>query len=78
MTPPGLPQLTAPILATRGDGHQFIVALHNPLSPDYCADSDLQRLRESLPEPQVILVDEMIVRRNLPTACAVFLSHLRG
>ncbi|MGV8041430.1 MAG: DEAD/DEAH box helicase [Thermoanaerobaculaceae bacterium] len=78
ITPPGLPEVTAPILATKTDGTRFILTLHNPLSPDYCADSGLNLLRESQPDPQVILLDELVVRRNLPTACEAFIGQLRG
>lgn len=68
VAPPGLPDTTAPILATRKDGIKFVIALHGPLTPDEPPNDGLQELKEYSAALPIILVDEMVVRRNLPAA----------
>lgn len=55
-------QVEVPILALR-NGNRFPIALAGPLTPDYPADSALLGLAK-----KPILVNELIVRNNLPAA----------
>jgi ATP-dependent helicase YprA (DUF1998 family) len=73
---PGLPGVVAPILATNADGIRFVIGLHGPLTPDDPPDAALRDLKEFGAFP-VILVDELVVRRNLPGATADLLNRLR-
>jgi hypothetical protein len=73
---PGLADVVAPILARKRDGMQFVIGLHNPLTPDEPADAALRDLKEFSPMYPVILIDELVVRRNLPSATASLLSRL--
>ena len=55
-------EIEVPILATR-NGKNFAIALAGPLTPEYPADSALLGLAE-----KPIVVNELIVRNNLPAA----------
>jgi len=77
ITAPGLAEVVAPIVATKQNGTQLIIGLHNPLTPDEPADMGLRDLKEFSPVFPVILLDELVVRRNLPTATANLLAQLR-
>lgn len=59
--------ITAPILITR-NGRQKIVALTSPLTDGYPADPKIAELYESDSDVPVLLVNELIVRANLPFA----------
>jgi ATP-dependent helicase YprA (DUF1998 family) len=76
VSPPGLADVIAPILARKRDGKQFVIGLHNPLTPDEPADGALRDLKEFSPVFPVILIDELVVRRNLPNATAGLLSRI--
>jgi hypothetical protein len=69
-------EIEAPILATTRTGQQFVIALHGPLTPDQPQDEGLRKLREYSTTPQVILVDELIVRLNLPRATSDLMQTL--
>jgi len=71
---PGLTDAIAPILVTNGSGRQFIVGLYGPLTPDEPCDEALRDLKEFGANIPVILEDELVVRRNLPTATARLLE----
>jgi ATP-dependent helicase YprA (DUF1998 family) len=73
---PGLMEVTAPILASSGPGRQFVIGLHGPLTPDEPSDPALRELKEFSATVPVILVDELVVRRNLPSATAVLLDRI--
>jgi len=73
---PGFPEMTAPILATRTDGTQFVIGLHGPLTPDDPPNDELRELKEFAPALPVILVDELVVRRNLPAATNALIAKL--
>jgi ATP-dependent helicase YprA (DUF1998 family) len=60
--------VTVPILATRKDGKQYAIALSGPLTSGYPADTDLLVLREAAGAPEMIVVNELLVRGNLPAA----------
>jgi hypothetical protein len=60
--------VTVPILATRKDGKRYAIALSGPLTSGYPADPDLVALTEAAGAPELIVVNELLVRGNLPTA----------
>ena len=67
--------LVAPILVSMGDQQDFIVGLHNPLTPNLSPHPELNKLNESQTVP-LMLVDELVVRRNLPHATSSVLEWL--
>ena len=71
----GLGEVTAPILASQGSGNQFIVGLHGPLTPDEPCDETLHDVKEFSATIPVILIDELVVRRNLPSASSTLLKR---
>ena len=75
MSVPGLGSLVAPILVSGGDGEEFVVSLHSPLTPDQAATPEMGELMEYSTVP-VLLVDELVVRRNLPSATNAVLDRL--
>jgi hypothetical protein len=73
---PGLGGVLAPILARNDSGSRFIIALNGPLTPDEPSDSGLRDLKEFSAVYPVILVDELVVSRNLPRATADLLERI--
>jgi hypothetical protein len=73
---PGLPPVTAPIYATNTRGEQFVIGLHSPLMPDEPSDDALREVKEYSTSATVVLVDELVVRRNLPAATRDAISIL--
>ncbi len=73
---PGLRDTTAPIFATRNDGTKFVIALHGPLTPDDPTNDGLRELKEYLAALPVVLVDELVVRRNLPAATSDLIAKV--
>jgi ATP-dependent helicase YprA (DUF1998 family) len=63
-------KVTVPILATRKDGTRYIVALSGPLTEGYPADASLAHLAEIKGAPELIVINELLVRGNLPAATA--------
>jgi len=68
ITVPGIGEITAPILATNAQGRRSIIGLHHSLTPDHTSDPGLTEVAEFGPSIAVYLVDELLVRRNLPMA----------
>jgi hypothetical protein len=73
---PGLPQTTAPIFATKSDGTAFVISLHGPLTPGDPTNDALRELKEYSPALSVVLIDELKVRRNLPSATTEVISKI--
>ena len=73
---PGVGDAIAPIFATTRTGARFVIGLHGPLTPDDPPDEHLRELKEFAPALPVILVDELVVRRNLPTATTELIGRL--
>ncbi|MCF2525400.1 DEAD/DEAH box helicase [Bradyrhizobium sp. G127] len=67
--------LTTPILATVG-GRQFSISLCGPLTPDVPNDPALRALSEEGENRQIIVVNELLVRRNLPAATRLVQERL--
>jgi hypothetical protein len=57
-----------PILAVTRGGEQFVIALSGPLTNDYPASPSLKSLREQTDDLHLIVVNELLVRGNLPAA----------
>ena len=68
VTVPGLGDVLIPILATRPDGRRYAVALSGALTADHPADPGIARMREEWDGISVVLVNELLVRGNLPAA----------
>lgn len=61
----------APVLATRKrEGKQFVIALSGPLTDGCLADGALLDLSKMKDGPALIVVNEFLVRGNLPAATA--------
>lgn len=75
---PGLGEVVAPILLSTSSGSKTIVALRNPLTPDYLSDGALSDAKEYSGTVRVYPVDELLVRRNLPSATDGVLTLIQG
>ena len=64
---PGMGDVTVPILATRSDGVQTVIALAGPLTEEHPSDPRLAEMREKW-DCEVVPVNELLVRGNLQTA----------
>jgi ATP-dependent helicase YprA (DUF1998 family) len=64
---PGIGPLETPILV-RSSGRDFIVGVHGPLTPDHASDEAIRDAKEYGSVVPVILVDEIVISRNLPRA----------
>jgi ATP-dependent helicase YprA (DUF1998 family) len=73
---PGLGDVVVPISITNSQGTQFVVGLHGPLTPDEPSNDGLREIKEFSPAVPVLLVDELVVRRNLPSATAMLLEKM--
>ena len=73
----GLGEVTAPILATRTDGARFVIGLHGPLTPNEPQTDVLRDLKEYSTAVPLILKDELVVRRNLPSATRDVIAQIR-
>jgi len=73
---PGLGKISAPLAVFRGPRLEAIVGVHSPLTPDEPADPALHDVKEYCASVPVILVDEQLVRRNLPAATRQVREHL--
>lgn len=72
----GLGTIQSPILATSPGGTQFVIGIHGPLTPDMPPSSDIAQLQEFSSSVPVVLVDELVVRKNLPRATSDLLKKL--
>jgi hypothetical protein len=73
---PGLGEAPVPILAARADGARFAVGLHGPLTPGYPQSEALRQMQEHTTAVRLHLVDELVVRRNLPRATSDLMATL--
>ena len=64
---PGVGEVRAPILAVT-PSMRLIVGIHGPLTPDHTNDPTLRDAKEYGAGIPVLLVDEIVVARNLPHA----------
>jgi hypothetical protein len=64
----GTGQVSVPILATTDSGTRMIVALSAPLTNDHPAVPSLKDQPVPMDDPELIVVNELLVRGNLPAA----------
>jgi hypothetical protein len=74
---PEVGDVELPILALRKDGKRFAITLSGPLTNDYAADRGIRRLRETNGDIDVVVVNELLVRGNLPTATRIVQDNLQ-
>lgn len=72
---PGIGDAQVPILLETPN-QRLIVGIHGPMTPDFTSDQKLMAAKEFGAVP-VVLVDEMLVTRNLPQATMQVLKQLR-
>jgi hypothetical protein len=63
----GKNKIAVPILATAKDGRQIAIALSAPVAINYPDAASIRQLQETA-EVRVIVVNELLVRGNLPAA----------
>ncbi len=76
VTIPGIGDVAAPILLTNGAGKRFIIGLHSPLATTVPVDPELEPLTQNEFSVPVLLKDELVVRRNLPSVTAELLREV--
>jgi hypothetical protein len=64
---PGIGTVEAPLVA-RANGRLVVIGIHGPLTPDYATDERLREAKEFGAVVPVLLVDEIVISRNLPWA----------
>jgi hypothetical protein len=64
----GHPTVGITILAVRSSGERFLIALSSPLTSDYAASASVRELLAQGTDLQPIIVNELLVRGNLPAA----------
>jgi ATP-dependent helicase YprA (DUF1998 family) len=70
----GIEKFCAPLLI-HGSAGDAIVALHDPLTPDHVSPGPLREVKENGGAP-VVLVDELLISRNLPAATKTVIDAL--
>jgi hypothetical protein len=74
----GLGEIEVPILATRKGGAKFAIDVSGPLTNDLPVHPDIRKLRDADGEIGVIVVNELLVRGNLPAATREVQARLKG
>lgn len=69
--------VVVPLLATKADGSSTAIALHGPLTPNTPPSPELSALRDHGRIP-LRLIDELVVRRNLPSVSRQLVQTLCG
>jgi len=65
---PGVGNVVAPIsIMRKRDNLDFVIFLHNPLTPGYAPTEELRDLCEFNTSVPVLPIDELVVRKNLPS-----------
>jgi ATP-dependent helicase YprA (DUF1998 family) len=68
ITVAGLGDVKVPILGVRKDGEQFAIALSAPLTTDHPAEPSIREKGKKTNDIQIIVINELLVRGNLPAA----------
>jgi Domain of unknown function (DUF1998) len=63
-----LGDITIPILATKENGERIVIALSGASTNDHPAAASIRALRDNAPDMQVLAINELVVRGNLPAA----------
>jgi hypothetical protein len=71
---PLIGEVSAPILVMRDDGDQTIIGFTGPLTPQYSSDPKLREVAE-MSATHVHLIDELLVRKNLPRTTSDLLNR---
>ena len=71
-----LGKFTAPIKVMRADGTVFIVVVTGPLEVDYPTNPIVQALKKASSDIQVVPVNELMIRGNLPDATSRVLEAI--
>ena len=74
----GKRKINAPILATAKNGQRTVIALSAPLAPNYPDDAAVRELQEIFEDIRVVVVNELLVRGNLPAATREVMQRLVG
>lgn len=69
--------VTAPILA-ECKGRKFVIALSGPLTTGHPADPAIAELRDNDTEYELIVENELVIRRNLPAATRTIYQRVTG
>jgi ATP-dependent helicase YprA (DUF1998 family) len=78
ITIPRAGKFTAPIKITRPDGASFVVIVSGPLEIDHPADPLVRALEKGSSDVEVIHINELAIRGNLPDATSDVLGRVRG
>jgi len=73
----GFGQAVVPIYVQDGNT-DLVIAISNPLTPRTTSDEALMHLKEYVLTPKLKLVDEMLIRKNLPEATSQILSLINS
>jgi hypothetical protein len=73
---PGIGEVVAPIFARNRVGARFIIGLRGPLTPNEPIDEELCEVKEYSTSIPVILVDELVIRKNLPSATSDLIERI--
>ena len=68
VTPKDERRLAVPILATAKGGRQTVIALSAPLAINHADAESVRELQDTSDDIQVVVVNELLVRGNLPAA----------
>jgi ATP-dependent helicase YprA (DUF1998 family) len=74
----GRKKINAPILATTKNGEQTVIALSAPLALNYADDAGVRDLKETSDSARVLVVNELLIRGNLPAATRDVLQRLHS
>ena len=73
----GLPKITAPILVSQANGAvSAVVGLSNPLMPGHPVEDGLREFQDLSPTVPVHVIDELVVRKNLPAAAREIIGRI--
>jgi hypothetical protein len=73
---PNVGQVEIPILAVTSGNGRFAIALSGPLTSDHPAEPSLAELSNHVDDLQLIVVNELLVRGNLPAATREVMQRL--
>lgn len=75
---PDFPEIFAPILITGEGGKRLVIDIYGPLTPNEPSNDSLRDLIEYGSTIPVKQVDELVIRRNLPSVTRDIISTLLG